>query len=220
MSFTLYNYVLSGSCYKVRLMAALLGVEYRTVAVDFHPGGAHKSEEMLAIHPAGTLPLLVAGDLVLSETQAMLVWLAQTHDASGRWFPAGDAAATAQVLEWLAFSAGLTATAGEARLHAILDRPVDLPAVLDGATRLLRRLEAHLTERGFDGGTWLVGDHPTVADIACFPYVALAPDGGLTHDAYPGLRNWMYAVRSLPGFVTMPGIHQLHELRDGEVGHG
>ena len=37
MSFTLYDYVLSGNCYKVRLLAALLKTEYTTVAVDFHP---------------------------------------------------------------------------------------------------------------------------------------------------------------------------------------
>jgi len=65
-----------------------------------------------------------------------------------------------------------------------------------------------------EGRTWLVGDGPTIADIACFPYVALSPDAGLEHDGYPAIRNWLYALRGLPGFVTMPGIHALHELRD------
>ena len=82
----------------------------------------------------------------------------------------------------------------------------------------LRELELHLTDRVFEGRTWLVGDTPTIADIACFPYVALSPDAGLDHDGYPAIRNWLYAVRSLPGFVTMPGIHHLHELREGAHG--
>ncbi|MEM7257203.1 MAG: glutathione S-transferase N-terminal domain-containing protein, partial [Pseudomonadota bacterium] len=56
MSFTLYNYVLSGNCYKVRLLASLLGAQYQAEAVDFHPGQAHKSEQMLRLNPAGTLP--------------------------------------------------------------------------------------------------------------------------------------------------------------------
>lgn len=225
MSFTLYNWVLSGSCYKVRLLASLLGVDYETVAVDFHPGLEHKSETMLALNPAGTLPVLVADDMVLTETQAMLAWIAATFDPSGRWWPVNDPRAAAEVLEWLAFSDGLTATTGEARLNAILDRPVDLPAVLTGAERLFRRLELHLVERGFEGDalegkTWLVGDHPTIADIACFPYVALSPDAGIEHDAFPAIRDWLYAVRGLPGFKTMPGIHARHELREGEAGHG
>ena len=41
--FTLYNYVLSGNCYKIRLMAGLLGVTYDTVAVDFYPGLEQRS---------------------------------------------------------------------------------------------------------------------------------------------------------------------------------
>ena len=220
MSFTLYNWVLSGNCYKVRLLASLLNVAYETVAVDFHPGQQHKSEAMLALNPAGTLPVLVAGDMVLTETPAMLAWIAATFDPSGRWWPTTDARVMAEVMEWLAFSSALTATSGEARLKAVLDRPIDLPRALAGAERCFRQLEQHLVERRLGGGIWLVGDHPTIADIACFPYVALSPDAGLEHDAFPAIREWLYAVRGLPGFKSMPGIHELHELREDEAAHG
>lgn len=211
MSFTLYDYVLSGNCYKIRLMAALLGVGHDTVAVDFFPGGEHRSEKMRALNPAGTLPVLVAGDTVLTESAAMLVWLADRHDPSGTWFPTGQ---RGEVAEWLGFSGVLTATAGEARLGAMIQKPVDMDTALAGARRAFRRLEARLTDQLLRGSSWLVGDGPTIADIACFPYVALGPDAGLTHDALPALRNWLYAIRGLPGFVTMPGIHELHELRE------
>ncbi|MEM1075941.1 MAG: glutathione S-transferase family protein [Pseudomonadota bacterium] len=216
--FTLYNYVLSGNCYKIRLMAALLDVSYSTRAVDFYPGFEHKSEEMLALNPAGTLPVLTAGDLVLTETNAMLAWLALNHDPTGRWFPASDPVLGPEIQQWLAFSGRLTNSAGLARLHAILQWPVDPDAVSRAAVKDLRELELLLTDRVFEGRTWLVGDYPTIADIACFPYVALSPDAGLEHDGHPAIRNWLYAVRSLPGFVTMPGIHELHELR--ETAHG
>lgn len=56
MTFTLYNYVLSGNCYKIRLMAGLLNVPYDIVAVDFYPGMEHRAPHMLALNPAGTLP--------------------------------------------------------------------------------------------------------------------------------------------------------------------
>lgn len=214
--FTLYTYVLSASCYKVRLMAALLGVPYDSVAVNFYPGFEHRSEAMLALNPSGTLPILRAGGLVLTETQAMLGWLATKHDPTGRWYPAADPALGPQVLQWLGFAARLTGSAGLARLHAILDWPVDGEAVQKAALKDLQELELLLTDRVQDGRTWLVGDHPTIADIACFPHVALSPDAGLEHDGFPAIRNWLYAVRSLPGFVTMPGIHELHDLREAE----
>lgn len=211
--FTLYNYVLSGNCYKIRLMAALLGVSYDTVAVDFYPGREHLSEPMLAMNPAGTLPILQAGDMVLTETQAMLGWLATEHDPSGSWYPSGTDA-HAQVLQWLGFSSRLTASVGMARLNAMLDWPCDVEAVRKAAHKDLDAFELLLTDRVFAGQTWLAGDGPTIADIACFPYVALSPDAGFEHDGYPAIRSWLYAVRSLPGFVTMPGIHYLHELDD------
>ncbi|MEP5155093.1 glutathione S-transferase family protein [Planktotalea sp.] len=212
--FTLYNYVLSGNCYKIRLMAGLLGVSYDTVAVDFYPGLEHRSEPMLALNPAGTLPVLVAGDLVLSETQAMLAWLATTYDSSGTWYPVEDASLHAQALQWLGFSARLTTSLGAARLNAMLDWPVDVEAVRAASRKDLDAFELLLTDRVFAGQTWLVGDGPTIADIAVFPYVALSPDAGFEHDRYPAIRNWLYAVRGLKGFVTMPGIHPLHELSE------
>ena len=211
MTFTLYNYVLSGNCYKIRLMASLLGVSYETVAVDFYPGLEHRSPRMLALNPAGTLPVLTAGDMVLTETQAMLTWLATHHDATGAWFPVTDAARLAVVQEWLGFSGRLTQSAGLARLHTMLNWPVDGDAARASAIRDLRALERHLTDRVLEGGLWIAGDGPTIADIACFPYVALSPDAGLEHDGYPAIRNWLYAIRGLPGFVTMPGIHYRHE---------
>lgn len=216
-TFTLYNYVLSGNCYKIRLMAALLGVPYVTRAVNFYPAFEHRSEEMLALNPAGTLPVMQAGELVLTETTAMLAWLGLRHDPGGTWYPAADPVLGPQVQQWLAFSGRLTNSAGAARLMAMVNWPGDLEAAKTAAVKDLREIELHLSDRVLEGKTWLVGDAPTIADIACFPYVALSPDAGLEHDGYPAVRNWLYAVRGLPGFVTMPGIHPLHELRDGEV---
>lgn len=215
-NFTLYTYVLSGNCYKIRLMAGLLGVAYDTVAVDFYPGFEHRSEQMLALNPAGTLPVLTAGDLVLTETQAMLGWMASAFDPSGKWHPSGDPAQNARVLQWLGFSSRLSASVGRARLHAMLEWPVDIDAARKDARADLQELELMLNDRVLMGQTWLAGDHPTIADIACFAYAALSPDAGFEHDEYPAIRNWLYAVRGLPGFVTMPGIHPLHELRKTE----
>lgn len=208
----LYDYVLSGSAYKARLLLALLKVDYQSIAVDFYPGGDHRKPDFLALNPAGTVPVLVDGDVTLCETQAILAYIARTCDATGIWFPTDDPAEFARILQWLAFAGRLTDTAGAARLHDMIARPLDIESARSGAHKALRELEAHLTERGYKDKSFLVGDNPTIADIACFPYVALSPDGGIAHDDYPAIRRWLVAVRRLPGFIEMPGIHALHDL--------
>jgi glutathione S-transferase len=89
----------------------------------------------------------------------------------------------------------------------------EIDSVRRDGVACLWQIEAHLVERRFAGGIWLVGHNATIADIACFPNVMLAPDGGVTLDDYPSVRLWTRAVRSLPGFIEMPGIHRLHELK-------
>ncbi|WP_419911276.1 glutathione S-transferase family protein [Hoeflea sp.] len=197
----LYDYVLSASCYKVRLMAALLGQDLTIKAVNFHPEREHRSPQMLALNPAGTLPILVDGELTLADTAEILRHMTR---AAPQWQGNDD--------NWLAFAVTLNETLGLARLHDVLGYDADIETVRRSGVLALRVLEAALCERRFDGGLYLTGPHPTISDIACFPNVALAPDGGVSLDPYPSIRLWMRAIRSLEGFVEMPGIFRLHDL--------
>ncbi|APO79319.1 glutathione S-transferase protein GstA (plasmid) [Rhizobium etli 8C-3] len=207
----LYDYVLSPSCYKVRLMAALAGVKLEIRPVDFHPGAEHRSIELMAINPAGSIPIFEDGDLILTESAAILTYLAAK--AAPRWLGSGTPEETACVQQWLSFSHRLTANLGGARLHEMLLRPGDIASLQAHGIAALRELEAKLVERGLRGFRFLASNHPTIADIACFPYVALAPDGGISLDPYPTIRLWSRAIRSLDNFIEMPGIHRLHELK-------
>lgn len=207
----LYDYILSASCYKVRLMAALLGVKLDLVAVDFHPGRAHKSAPFRDLNPAGSIPVLVDGDLVLTESTAMLVYLAQI--AGPQWLGDASPQSAARVQNWLAFSGRLNSSLGLARLHDMLHFPADIAACRTAGHLCLRELEAHLTQVRLEGRIYLEGTAPSIADIACFPNVALAPDGGVELRDYPSVRLWQRAVRSLPQFIEMPGIHRLHDLK-------
>ncbi len=201
----LYDYVLSASCYKVRLMASLIGVPLTLKALNFHPEKAHKSPDMLALNPEGTLPILIDGDDVLTQSPDMLRHLVKDN---ADWLGNDPV----QTDHWLGFAAGLNASLGMARLHDILSYEADIDQVRrDGVTQL-RQLEEHLTEQRIDGFAFLTGNAPTIADIACFPNTALAPDGGISLDPYPSIRLWMRDIRSLPNFIEMPGIHRLHEL--------
>lgn len=198
----LYDYILSASCYKVRLMAALIDVPLTLKAVNFHPEQEHKSDAMLALNPAGTLPVLVDGEQVITHSNQMLAHLAVGYQ---QWL-------TGDVAPWLDLAGALNDSLGMARLHDILSYEVDIVQARRSGIAHLRALDAHLAEQRFEGSPFLVGKRPTIADVACFPNVALAPDGGVSLDPYPSIRLWMRAIRSLPGFIEMPGIHRLHEL--------
>jgi len=199
----LYDYTLSASCYKVRLMAALLSQPLQLKAVNFHPLKEHKSADLLALNPAGTLPILVDGPLVLTDTAQMLRHLVSSQAAD--WQSDQDA-------QWLAFAQVLNDTLGAARLHDILSYDVDIEQARKDGVKQLRTLEEHLIEQRIDGLGFVTGDRPTIADIACFPNTALAPDGGISLDPYPSIRLWLRDIRALPRFIEMPGIHRLHEL--------
>lgn len=203
----LYDYELSGNCYKLRLMMSILGIEYETVPVDFYPGVEHKSPWFLKLNPLGQLPVLDDDGLVLRDAQAILVYLAEKYDGSGEWYPRGDAARVGEVNQWLAFADGITATSSAARLHEGLFYDFDIDACRKGAHRLFRILDEHLWFAEKQGQDWICrGDHPTVADIACFPYIMLSEEGGISRQDYPAIRRWCDRVKRVQGFIVMSGI--------------
>lgn len=199
MAITLYDLELSGNCYKVRLFLALIGKDYRIEPVDFL-AGAHKSPSMLQKNPFGELPVLVDGDLTLRDSQAILVYLARRYGGED-WLPS-DAAGMAQVIEWLMVAENEVARGpNDARLHDKFGYQLDHGLAVRKTERLLDLLEARLT-----GRDWLALGRPTIADVACFPYVALGHEGRVPVGDRPAVAAWLHRVKTLPGFVGMPAI--------------
>ncbi|WP_144006564.1 glutathione S-transferase family protein [Pelomonas sp. KK5] len=203
----LYDYELSGNSYKVRLLLHMLGTSYERVAVNFFPGREHKSDRFLAeVNPLGQIPVLEDGDFKLRDAQAILVYLASMYDSGGTWYP-DDARQRGEIQVWLSTAEDITRTASAARLHDALNyRQFDIRACRVGAKTVFRVLDDHLAARQMARKTWLVGEHPTIADIACFPYVALANEGGIPLDEFPAVRQWLWQFRSQPNFIGMAGI--------------
>lgn len=206
----LYDYELSGNCYKVRLLLHLLEVAYERRSVNFFPGKEHKSDDFIAnVNPLGQIPVLEDDGFLLRDAQAILVYVASRYDRDKTWYP-DDARQRGEIQVWLATADEITRTASAARLHEALGyTQFDLQACQAGARAVFRVLDDHLAERQAAGHNWLVGSRPTVADIACFPYSALSAEGGITLDEYPALRQWLWNVRSLPRFIGMAGIMAL-----------
>lgn len=196
----LYGHELSGNSYKAELMLALLGVDYEWVKVDLLKG-AHKQSEFLALNPFGQVPVLVDGGTVLADAQAILVYLARQYGGES-WLPL-DAESMSRVVRWLSTTAGEVRQGPEsARLYYMFKATsINLERANQKAEFILTQLNNHLAER-----QWLELEHPTIADIAVFPYVALAPDGKIDLTLYPNVLAWIDRVKHLPNFVGMAGI--------------
>lgn len=204
---TLYDFELSGNCYKLRLLMGILGVEYKIVPVDFYPGREHKLAAFLKLNPLGQIPVINDNGLILRDAQAILVYLAARYDASGKWYPRDNPALLGEIGQWLAFADGITATASAARLHDGLFYDLDVEAARAGAHRLFRILDEHLWFGEHAGRDWIcAADYPTIADIACFPYILLSEEGGISRQDYPAIRRWGDRVKRVPGFIVMSGI--------------
>jgi glutathione S-transferase len=196
----LYGHELSGNSYKVRLFLELLNLDYEWIKVDLM-AGEHKSSAYLALNPFGQVPLLVDGDTKLADAQAILVYLARQY-ASDRWLPI-EALPLAQVVRWLSTTTGEVRQGPEnARLYYLFGATsINIERAHQKAEHILTQLDQHLSTH-----TWLEFEHPTIADVAVFPYVALARDGKIDLDAYPHVLAWIDRVKQLPGYISMAGL--------------
>jgi glutathione S-transferase len=204
---TLYDYELSGNCYKIRLLLSILSVSYKTHVVEFYPAAEHKQDWFLQINPLGSLPVLADDDFVLTDSAAILVYLASEYDKTQRWYPRQNHRQLASIAQWLAFAEALTGSASAARLAEGFFYDIDLESAQQRAHQLLRILDEHLWFAEHNQQRWIVpGEHPTIADIACFPYIMLSEEGGISRQDYPAIRRWCDNVKRIPGFIVMPGL--------------
>ena len=193
----LHWHPLSGHSHRAQLMLSLLDRAFDLVEVDLN-SGAQNAPAFLRLSPFGQVPVLESEGEVIVDSNAILVYLATRHDPAGRWYPR-DAVAGAKVQRWLSVAAGkLAAGPMAARLANVFGAPVDMAKAQAGAKALFSVMEVELAR-----GPFLVGHHPTIADVALYTYTAHAPEGGIALEPYPAIRAWIGRVEGLPGFVPM-----------------
>ena len=195
----LFDMELSGNCYKVRLFCSLINLPYQAIPVNLQ-AGEHKQAAFLQINPRGQVPVIDDDGAVIWDSAAILVYLAIRY-AEPSWLPL-EAADLARVMQWLAMSEN-EIMYGLARARAInlFKRPWNLEECQALGKNGLEVLERHLRSN-----VWLAGENVRIADIACYPYVALAPEGGVALDDSPHVLLWLSRIQGLPGYVNMPGV--------------
>lgn len=195
----LYDDPLSGNGYKARLMMAFLGMPYRYRRVDIFKRET-RTPAFLALNPNGRIPLLILEDgSTLSESNAILCYLADGTD----WLPT-ERLARARVLSWMFFEQ-YSHEPNVATLrfwnHLPTKTPLQeslIPGKLKDGNAALKLMDDHLATHD-----WLVGDTPTVADIALHAYTHVAEEGGFTLSEYPAVQAWIARMQALPGYVPM-----------------
>lgn len=192
----LYGFPLSGHAHRARLMLTLLGLPFEETTVDL-ASGEQKRPEFLVRNVFGKVPVIVDGAATIADSNAILVYLATKYDERRTWLPT-DALGQAEVQRWLSIAAGpLAFGPAAARASEVFRRPTD-PKHGELAADLFTTIERHL-----EGREWLAAGHATIADVAIYTYTAHAPEGRISLEPYPRLREWLARVEALPAFVPM-----------------
>jgi glutathione S-transferase len=195
----LYDSPISGNCYKVRLLLAHLGIPYERRTMDV-VDRSNRPDVLGGLNPALRVPTLVLDDgRPIGESGAILWYFGDGTE----WVP-DDRYDRAQVLQWMFFEqydhepaiAVLRFwLAYSGRPDAFADR---VPERTAAGYRALDAMEGHL-----DGRTFVVGDGPTLADIALYAYTHVADEGGLDLGRYPAIRAWLDRIASVSGHVPI-----------------
>ena len=196
----LYGSAISGNCWKPAFMLRQRGLPFRWVEVDIL-AGASRTPGFLAMNPNGRVPLLQLPDgRQLAESNAMLLHLGENTT----WLPR-DAYERAKVYEWLFFEqythepAIATVRFWVAYLNQGEAWREKIAAAMVKGHAALRVMERQLAQ-----STFLVGQMPTLADIALYAYTHVAHEGGYDLESYPAVRGWLARFAALPDFVAMP----------------
>jgi len=189
----LYSHPLSGHSHRAHLFLSLIGIDAEVVQVDL-AAREHKSAKFLALNPFGQLPVLEDGDVVISDSNAILVYLAKKYAPDG-WLPEEPAAAAA-IQRWLSVAAGEIAYGPcAARLVTLFGATFDSGEVIARAHRILQLIDDVLVDR-----EWIAASRPTVADVALYSYIARAPEGNVDRSPYRNVTAWLARIEGLPGF--------------------
>ena len=193
----LYMSNASGNAYKVRILLSLLKVPYEKVAVDL-ANKEQKKPAYLALNPRGEVPVIEDDGHVIWDSAACLTYIARKHGGE-RWLPTTPAA-MAEVMQWIALAATEIQVGLQYTRRGIKQGRWTAGDLEQG--QAIGRTALATLENRLKNHQWLALDHPTIADVACFPYVESAPEANLPLDPYPGITAWIGRCKALPGWAA------------------
>jgi glutathione S-transferase len=203
----LYLNVLSPNVRRVRLVIAALGLDVEEKTVDFAKG-EHKSPDYLAMNPNGAVPTLVDGDFVLTESRAIMQYLASKKPESG--LLPRDEMQRADVVRWQFWDASHFAShvgtiAFEKLVKPMMGMGEPVQAKIDEALVNFRRFAAVLDKR-LAGKSYLVGNAVTIADLTLAASLMYAKQTEIPLAEFPNVEAWFGRITALDAWKkTSPG---------------
>lgn len=195
----------SGNSYKAALTLELAGCDWKPVKVDFF-AGTTRTQEFRGFNEMGEAPILVDGELKLSQSGAIQQYVIDKTGKLG-----GEEEETYEVLRWVLWdNHKLSSQAGITRF-LINFLPADKPASPDVIAFMQGRLHAAYTVLNdhLEGREWVVGSRPTVADLSCCGYLFYEEPFGFSRADWPHIDAWLARISALPGwkhpYDLMPG---------------
>ena len=197
--YTVYGDMLSGNCYKIKLLLRFLGLEHRWQHIDILAGQTH-SAEFLALNPNARIPVLELSEGIhLWESNAILNYL-----ADGTHFLPNDRFLRSKVLQWQFFEQYshepyiAVARYINKYLGMPAERQAEYEAKRPGGYRALKVIEETLAKHDF-----FVGEQATIADISLYAYTHVAHEGGFELGRFPAINAWFARIEAISGYVTM-----------------
>ncbi len=195
----LYDFLLSGNAYKVRLLLAQLGLFFERVDVNIL-NNETRTSEFFKINPNGRIPVLeIDTGQFIAESNAILFYLSQKT----QFFPSTHFE-QAQVMQWLFFEqySHEPYIATSRYWISILGKANEYQEALNQKREpgyaALAVMERHLKEYKF-----FVGECYTIADIGLFAYTHVADEGGFNLTKFPAIRAWLERVKDQPGYISI-----------------
>ena len=205
MTITLYCFGESGNAYKAALPLQLSGLDWRAEKVDFF-NGQHRGADFTAMNPLGEVPVMVDGDVTLSQSGVIQMYITEKTGKFG-----GDTPEAArEVMKWVFFdNHKMSSQCGTQRfLMNFLPedkRPAEVIGFLAGRLRAAFKV----LDAGLEGRDWLVGDGPTNADFSNCGYLFYPEPFGFDRGDWPNIDRWLSNIEALDGwqhpYDLMPG---------------
>jgi glutathione S-transferase len=194
--YRLYCAGVSGNAYKAALMLNLSGCDWEPVVLDYIGGATRQEGFREEINELGEIPVLEHGAKRLSQSGAILTYLAEK---TGR-FGGRDEDEKLEILRWILFdNHKFTSYFATLRFLVGIQKTGETPVTefLRGRTQTaFGMVEKHLTGRDF-----LLGDRPTIADISMVGYLYYTEETGLDRAPYPNITGWAKRIAALPGWA-------------------
>ncbi|HKP63409.1 MAG TPA: glutathione S-transferase family protein [Polyangiales bacterium] len=198
----LYINKLSPNVRRARLTAAVLGLKLEEIALDFTKG-EHKKPEYLALNPNGAVPTLTDGDFVLTESRAIMQYLASKKPESG--LLPHDEQGRADVTRWQFwdsshFSPQVGTLVFQRMLKPMFGMGEPDAAKIEEALANLRRYAAVLNQH-LEGKTYVIGNALTLADLTLASTLMYAKQVDVPLAEFPHIQRWFGRIAELEAWT-------------------